>query len=80
MKDEDFKMVVEVPCTFGSFPLQDGFLFQGNKFCIPKSSLKDLTVNDTYRGVLVNHFAPTTPLRYLRSIFIDLRCVEMSIR
>jgi len=47
-KDEDFKEVVENLSNFGSFTLQDGFLFKGNKLCIPKSPLRDLIVKEAY--------------------------------
>jgi len=48
--DEDLKMVVEYPSTNGTYTLQKGFLFKGNKLCIPKSPLRDLIVKEAYKG------------------------------
>jgi len=36
IKNEVFKKVVEDPFLYDSFTLQEGFLFKGNKLCIPK--------------------------------------------
>ena len=46
IEDEDFKMVVEDPSSYGTSTLQEGFLFKGNKLCIPKSPLRDLIVKE----------------------------------
>ena len=49
-------MVVEDPSSYGTYTLQKGFLFKGNKLCIPKSPLRDLIVKEAHEGALVGHF------------------------
>jgi len=56
IKGEDFKKVVEDPSFYHSFNLQEGFLFKGNKLCIPKSPLTDLSVKEAHGGALGSHF------------------------
>ena len=56
IEDEGFKTVVEDPSTFGSFALKDGFLFKGNKICIPENPLTDLIVKESHGGAFVNYF------------------------
>ncbi|RDY04208.1 Retrovirus-related Pol polyprotein from transposon 17.6, partial [Mucuna pruriens] len=50
---------IYVSCEKGvhnEFYMHDGFLFKGNKFCVPKSSLCELLVRVTHRGGLMGHF------------------------
>jgi len=47
---------VENPSNFGSFTLQDGFLFKGNKLCIPKNPLRNLIIKEAHGGALAGHF------------------------
>jgi len=54
--EEDFKEVVENHSNFGSFTLQDGFLFKENKIRISKSPLRDLIIKEGNRRALVGHF------------------------
>ena len=57
-QDEDFKAILE-SCsshTHGSFHLETGFLFKGNRLCIPKCGLRELLIQELYGGALANHF------------------------
>jgi len=65
-EDKYFKEVVENPSNFGSFTPQDGFLFKGNKCCIPKSRLRDLIVKEAHGGALTSHFCINMTLEILR--------------
>jgi len=78
--DEDFKEVVENLSNFGSFTLQDGFLFKVSKLCILKSPLRDLIVKEAHGGALVDHLELTRPLTYSRSILIGTRWMGLFIR
>ena len=69
MEDEDFKMVVEDLSTYGTYTLQEGFLIKGNKLCIPKSPLRDLTVKETHGGALARHFGINKTLEILKVHF-----------
>ena len=40
--DEEFSSMVAAPK--GMFVLQDGFLFKGNKLCVPKCGVRELLV------------------------------------
>jgi len=79
-EDEDFKEVVEIPSNFGSFTLQDGFFFNGNKLYIPKSLVRDLIVKKAHGGALAGHFGSNKTLEILKEHFIGLRWVGMFMR
>jgi len=68
-EDEGFKEVVENPSNFGSFTLQDGFLFKGNKLYIPKSPLRDLIIKKAHGGDLAIHFGINRTLEILKDHF-----------
>jgi len=68
IKDEDFKKVVEDPSLHESFTLQEGFLFNENKLCIPKSTIRDLIVKEAHGGALAGHFGITKILEILWSL------------
>ena len=42
--------------TFGKFYRHKGYLFQENKLCIPRGSLRKLLVREAHRGGLMGHF------------------------
>ena len=39
----------------GTFHIQQGFLFKGNRLCIPKTSLRLLLVKEIHEGSLSGH-------------------------
>ena len=73
VEDEDFKVVVEDPSTYGTYTLQEGFLFKENKLCIPKSPLRDLIVKEAYGGALAGHFGINKTLKILKEHFYWLK-------
>ncbi|XP_074271504.1 uncharacterized protein LOC141595437 [Silene latifolia] len=40
----------------GAYTLQDGFLFKGNRLCIPQSSIQELLIREAYGGAIGGHF------------------------
>jgi hypothetical protein len=38
------------------FHIQDGFLFRGNKLCVPASSVRLLLLQEAYGGGFIGHF------------------------
>lgn len=63
-KDVDFKEAFEA-CNdliaknrepWVDFMIQEGFLFKGNKLCIPKGSMRDNLLKENYCGSLAGHF------------------------
>jgi len=69
IEDEDFKMMVEDPSTHGTYTLQEGFLFKENKFCIPKSPLRDSIVKEAHGEALTGHFGINKTLEILKKHF-----------
>ncbi|XP_037492363.1 uncharacterized protein LOC119369775 [Jatropha curcas] len=56
--DDDFGLIWSA-CEHGSFNKffrHEGFLFKGNKLCIPKCSMRELLVLESHCGGLVGHF------------------------
>jgi len=80
IEDEDFKMVVEDPSSFGTYILQEGFLFKGNKLYIPKSPLRDLIIKKAHKEALARHFGINKSLEILKEQSIVPRWVGMSSR
>ena len=60
---------MENPSNFGSFTLQDGFLFKGNKLCIIKSPIRDLIIEEAHGGVLAGHLGINKSLEILKDHF-----------
>ncbi|XP_074297106.1 uncharacterized protein LOC141627785 [Silene latifolia] len=52
--DPDFSNELISPTNF--FSVQEGYLFKGNKLCIPKSSIRELLVREAHGGALAGHF------------------------
>jgi len=56
--DEDFKDILE-KCSkhpHGMFHMEDGFLFKGSRFCIPKCGFRELLIEKLHGGALADHF------------------------
>ncbi|XP_074303637.1 uncharacterized protein LOC141638109 [Silene latifolia] len=49
--------------------LQDGFLFQGNKLCVPRGSYRDLLIREIHSGGLGGHFGVQKTLDILQEQF-----------
>ena len=57
----DFKKTYQSICQgpssqFPDFTIHDGFLFKGNKLCIPRTSTRDFLVWEIHAGGLAGHF------------------------
>lgn len=57
----------------GMFSTQEGFMFKGNKLCIPKSPLRYLLVKEVHEGALGGHFGIQETLDMLAQHFVWLR-------
>jgi len=69
IEEEDFNKVVEDPFFYDSFTLQEGFLFKGNKLCVPKSPLRDLIIVEVNGGTLASQFGINNTLEILKAHF-----------
>ncbi|XP_057248330.1 uncharacterized protein LOC130590280 [Beta vulgaris subsp. vulgaris] len=68
--DEEFSSMVAAPK--GMFVLQDGFLFKGNKLCVPKCGVRELLVREVHGGGVAGHFGIQKTLDTLSEISIGL--------
>ena len=55
------------------YMMQDGFLFKGNRICVPKGSLRELIVRETHGGGLAGHFGVTKTLEIIKEHFYWLK-------
>ncbi|GKB11401.1 putative reverse transcriptase domain-containing protein [Tanacetum coccineum] len=51
------------------FTIQDGFLFKGNRLCIPNCSLRESIIEEAHVGGLAGHFGVTKTLAWLSDHF-----------
>lgn len=69
--DSDFGAVF-LDCAGGShgdFVLQDGFLFKGNRLCVPKHAIRELLIREAHGGGLAGHFGIAKTLEILKEHF-----------
>ena len=69
--DSDFSQVF-LDCkggATGSYTIQDGYLFKGNRLCVPKCSFKELLVREAHGGGLAGHFGINKTLEVLQEHF-----------
>src|SRR2546422_11758998 len=55
--------------AFNSFYRQDGFLFKGDKLCMPRCSMRELLVLEAHCGGLKGHFGIDKTLNILNEHF-----------
>ena len=55
--------------TQGEFLVQDGFLFKGNRLCIPKHPIRELLIREAHGGGLAGHFGMVKTLEVLKEHF-----------
>ncbi|GJR08219.1 gag-pol polyprotein [Tanacetum coccineum] len=53
----------------GPYVVQDGFLFQNGRLCIPKGSIQDLLIREAHGDGLAGHFGNTKTLKILNEHF-----------
>ncbi len=54
---ETYQSIRQGPSSqFSDFTIHDGFLFKGNKLCIPRTSTRDFLVWEIHAGGLAGHF------------------------
>jgi len=56
--DEDFKELCKacVAHPIGDFSLQEGYLFKGNRLCVPRSGTRERILREIHSGSLAGHF------------------------
>src|SRR2546421_8029526 len=65
---ENVYVVCEIG-AFNSFYRQDGFLFKGDKLCMPRCSMRELLVLEAHCGGLMGHFGIDKTLNILNEHF-----------
>ena len=69
--DNDFASVY-VACeraAIGNFYRLDGYLFRGNKLCVPNCSMRELLMREAHGGGLMGHFGVRKTLEVLQEHF-----------
>ncbi|XP_071704931.1 uncharacterized protein [Rutidosis leptorrhynchoides] len=76
--DTDFKDIwLKCHVTpFGSYSLQEGFLFRGSRLCVPNSSLRDSIILESHAGGMAGHFGMNKTLSLVNSRFYWPRMVH----
>ncbi|XP_031268808.1 uncharacterized protein LOC116127286 [Pistacia vera] len=55
--------------SFKDYVVQDGFLFKGNKLCMPHGSFRELLMREVHGGGLAGQFGVTKIVEVLREHF-----------
>lgn len=88
--DKDLKEIYEVYAQFfdsyhANFPeflLQQGLLFKGSQFCVPKCSMKENIIKEKHSGSLGGHFALDKTLEQVKRFYffakVTIKCQEVS--
>ncbi|KAG7530867.1 Zinc finger CCHC-type [Arabidopsis thaliana x Arabidopsis arenosa] len=69
--DPDFQEIYKScpKLASGRYHRQDGFLFYGNRLCVPRCSLRDLFVREAHGGGLMGHFGVAKTLEIMKDHF-----------
>ncbi|KAG7564135.1 Reverse transcriptase domain [Arabidopsis suecica] len=69
--DPDFQEIYNAcpKLASGRYHRQDGFLFYGNRLCVPRCSLRDLFVREAHGGGLMGHFGVAKTLEIMKDHF-----------
>ncbi|KAI3740084.1 hypothetical protein L2E82_30502 [Cichorium intybus] len=60
----------------GEYMVQNGFLFKGNRLCVPKHAIRELLVCEAHGGGLAGHFGVTKTLEVLKDHFFWPKMLE----
>nr|XP_025661376.1 uncharacterized protein LOC112756991 [Arachis hypogaea] len=73
--DSDFSTIYAFceHSAFNKFYRHEGFLFRGNRICVPACSMRDLLVLESYNGGLVGHFGVHKTFDVLSEYFYQPR-------
>ena len=53
----------------GDYSVQEGFLFKGNRLCVPKGLFRELLIREAHGGGLPGHFGIHKTLELLKEHF-----------
>ncbi|XP_074304655.1 uncharacterized protein LOC141639422 [Silene latifolia] len=69
--DGDFGVAFEncVGGSFEEFNIQDGFLFKGNRMCVPRHLIRELLIREAHGGGLAGHFGVAKTMEVLKEHF-----------
>ncbi|XP_048496332.1 uncharacterized protein LOC125495607 [Beta vulgaris subsp. vulgaris] len=69
--DSDFNTIYNEwkPGIANQFNLVDGFLYKGNKLCIPKCAVRELLIREAHGGGLAGHFGINKTIDLLHEHF-----------
>ncbi|RDY02850.1 hypothetical protein CR513_13650, partial [Mucuna pruriens] len=72
MGDDDFKKAYELCANSanGGFYKHEGFLFREKKLCVPRSSIRELSVKEAHEGALISHFREQKTYETLHEHFL----------
>ena len=52
--------------VFEEYTIQNGFLFKGNRLCVPKGSYRELLIREAHGGGLAGHFGVHKTIELLK--------------
>ena len=68
-KDPNFQPLLRKISKDSPYTIQEGYLFKGNKLCIPKCSLGELLIEEAHNGALASHFGLNKMIDILKEHF-----------
>ena len=68
-EDPDFQEVLQGELEGEPYSVQEGYLFKGNKLCIPRSSWSEFLVREAHGGALAGHFGLNKTIDILKEHF-----------
>ena len=72
-EDPDFQEILKGELKGEPYSIQEGYLFKGNKLCIPRGSWRELLVREAHGGALAGHFGLNKTVDILKEHIYWLR-------